>query len=192
MIECGASGSEAIEQVRRARPGAIETRAQEDWVSAYSAPLVDTGMDLRFRRLGLLKPESVDAPASRSAHFGTKPLHAYGALPFCRFSLGRVTAQAGLYVLTVDGAPVYVGETLNVARRWGSGGYAAIQPRNCFVGGQQTNCRINANVRREHELGGVIELWFAPVRQQAGADLKAQLRGLESRFVDELRPRWNR
>lgn len=38
LIECGEGAAEAIRLVRAARPGAIETRAQEDWLLAKDLP----------------------------------------------------------------------------------------------------------------------------------------------------------
>ncbi len=71
-------------------------------------------------------------------------LHAYGAGPFCRFRINRKRHDGGLYVLTLDDAPVHAGECVDVGRRWGPNGYGGISPRNCFQGGQPTNCRVNA------------------------------------------------
>jgi ADP-ribosylglycohydrolase/protein-tyrosine phosphatase len=53
LVEFGASGAQAIRSVRAARPGAIETPRQEQWVLARRA--VDPARDVRFaRELGCL------------------------------------------------------------------------------------------------------------------------------------------
>ena len=62
-------------------------------------------------------------PQSRYQKADAKPLNRRGAGPFCRF---MTAGQAGLpqapgvYVLTVDGAPTYVGKANNLAQRWGT------------------------------------------------------------------------
>lgn len=108
--------------------------------------------------------------------------HRYGSGPFCRFSLRGLPIDAGVYVLTVDRTPVYVGECQNLAQRWGLGGYGSIQPRNCFPGGQQTNCRINNLVLLVAEAESVVELWFRESDQRHAE---------ETVLMQRLRPAWN-
>lgn len=92
-------------------------------------------------------------PQERYKHADTTPLHNYGAGPFCRFRIGQKNKSAGLYVLTVEGKPVYAGQSVNVSNRWGPRGYGSVSPRNCFIGGQQTNCRLNAALLNEAKAG---------------------------------------
>jgi hypothetical protein len=85
-------------------------------------------------------------PQSLYAKAATKPLNRHGAGPFCRFRLAEPPTSAGVYVLTENRDPVYVGICEDFSRRWGQTGYGSISPVNCFVGGQSTNCKINARV----------------------------------------------
>ncbi len=110
-----------------------------------------------------------------------------GRGPFCRFRIAQVRHQAGLYVLVSGNQPVYVGETINLAKRWGSNGYGAISPRNCYEGGQSTNCRVNAAVLDGVQKGGRFELWFAQFDGPRDERLAAEIA-----LIQQLHPPWNR
>jgi len=45
-------------------------------------------------------------------------------------------------VITLDDDIRYVGECANLSERFNTG-YGNISPKNCFKGGQETNCRLN-------------------------------------------------
>ena len=114
-------------------------------------------------------------------------LHAYGAGPFCRFRIGRQRHDAGLYVLTLDDVPVYAGECVDVGKRWGPNGYGGISPRNCFQGGQPTNCRVNAAILVEALRGCRIDLWFMIFHGTRDERL-----AVETALIRKLNPAWNR
>lgn len=46
-----------------------------------------------------------------------KELNRYGRGPFCRFEFPRGWSYGGVYVITVDETPVYVGECEDLSRR---------------------------------------------------------------------------
>ena len=81
-------------------------------------------------------------PQSSYANASAATLHKYGHGPFCKFKTVRDLYCAGIYALIVDEEVLYIGQTQNLSERL-NGGYGNISPRNCFIGGQQTNCRIN-------------------------------------------------
>ncbi len=116
----------------------------------------------------------------RTAH-GLLSQHKFGEGPFCTF---RIPAQraSGVYALLVDGKLRYVGECRNLATRFNVG-YGRIYPRNCFRGGRQTNCRVNALLYREIRLGHRVSLWFHKTRDH---------KGMEKDMRTALRPPWNR
>jgi len=87
-----------------------------------------------------------------------------------------------VYVLTLDGQPVYVGKCRNLAERFGPRNYGAIQPKNCFLGGQSTNCRVNNLVLLHARQGQQLELWF-----HATADAAP----VERDLIVKIRPPWN-
>ena len=126
-------------------------------------------------------------PQHRYRDAATARLHAYGEGPFCRFSVARGITRGGLYIITVNEAPVYAGECENLSKRYDSTGYGGISPRNCFHGGQPTNCRINALILAEAKCGSTIELWFHPTSGE-----KTDRLGAETDLIQSLRPIWNR
>ena len=97
-------------------------------------------------------------PQSRYAKADIKRLNPHGTGPFCRFITVGLPPGPGVYALTVDGVPTYVGKADNLARRWGPQGYGAISPANCYDGGQPTNCRINHQIFNAARAGWRIEV----------------------------------
>jgi hypothetical protein len=87
----------------------------------------------------------------------------------------------------LDGEPVYAGECANLAMRWGSTQYGSISPKNCFKGGQSTNCRINNKILLGALNGAALALWFAYFEGSTGARQSA-----ETQLIQALRPPWNR
>ena len=146
-------------------------------------------VELDFARIGPIEPERDDAgalrvaaPQSRYSNLRTLPLNRYGAGPFCKFKIPPGLKQAGVYVITIDGQARYVGECANLAARFNAG-YGNISPRNCFKGGQETNCRVNNLIFAAIESGASVVLWF-----YATHDYKA----IETRMRQALRLGWNR
>ncbi len=126
-------------------------------------------------------------PQARYRDAAIARLHAYGDGPFCRFRIARKRREAGLYVLTVDDAAVYAGECVNLDKRWGPNGYGGISPRNCFQGGQPTNCRINAAILAAAKDGRTVKLWFHPLDGDTGSR-----RAAETVLIRALQPAWNK
>lgn len=144
---------------------------------------------LGFERVGALAPERDSSglvvahmPQARYANERRLPLNPHGAGPFCRFTIGKGDHRPGVYVLTVNGVPAYAGRCVSLAKRWGRMGYGAISPKNCFVGGQSTNCKVNNLVFRHVNAGDQLELWFHPT---------AELGVVEREVILTLRPPWN-
>ena len=121
-------------------------------------------------------------PQSRYVKANVKRLNPHGGGPFCRFIAEGLPPAAGVYALTVDGVPTYVGKSQNLAERWSALGYGAISPANCFTGGQPTNCRINHEIFGAAKAGRRIEVWGREVRDPGA---------LETRLIRALKPRWN-
>ena len=112
----------------------------------------------------------------------TTPLNPHGTGPFCRLTVKGLPADPGVYALTLDRAVAYVGRAQNLAERWGSRGYAAISPRNCYVGGQSTNCKINSLILSVVEKNAQIELWFHET---------SDVQRCEDELISGLSPVWN-
>lgn len=111
-------------------------------------------------------------------------LHAYGNGPFCKFRIPREHHQEGVYILTVDDQPYYVGECVDLTDRYNNG-YGNISPRNCYEGGQRTNCRINNLILKTVQAGHQIDLWFFATDKREV--IETQLIGALN-----VRDRWNR
>lgn len=108
--------------------------------------------------------------------------NAYGNGPFCKFSIPSNLQNPGVYALTADEEVIYVGECVNLTLRFNSG-YGNISPRNCYAGGQLTNCRINHSIYAAAETRHQIDLWFLETRDR---------NAIESELIQALRPKWNR
>ncbi len=106
-----------------------------------------------------------------------------GEGPFCSFSItNRWKEIPGVYVFLVDGAPVYVGECKCLVKRVNQG-YGHIAPRNCFVGGQATNIRINSLIREAILKIRTVDLVFCRTDSR---------KRVESEMIGSLKPQWNR
>ncbi|QSO48351.1 GIY-YIG nuclease family protein [Alicyclobacillus mengziensis] len=107
-------------------------------------------------------------------------LHQYGMGPFCHFTIPKVNAE-GVYVIQVSDQIVYVGECENLSNRFNMGnGY--ISPRNCYVGGQATNCRLNHHIYEMALVNIQIKLYFH--------DTHARFE-VERELIEKLNPAWN-
>jgi hypothetical protein len=126
-------------------------------------------------------------PQGRYRNAATTLLNAAGAGPFCRFRIARGYNQPGLYVLTLDGNAVYAGECADLSVRWGLTQYGSISPKNCFKGGQSTNCRINSLILTGAKKRHSAELWFCP--SDASTDRR---RLAETKLIQALKPKWNK
>ena len=109
-------------------------------------------------------------------------LNKYGWGPFCRFKIPSHFQASGVYVPTVDEEIIYAGECTNLSVRFNAG-YGNISPKNCFKGGQETNCRVNNLVYLAAETGKSIGLWF--IRTSDYKTIEAALRS-------SLKLAWNR
>jgi len=121
-------------------------------------------------------------PQARYKGAGVSRLNPNGAGPFCRFKGPRDFRFSGVYAVTVSDRITYIGECSNLATRWGLGQYGSIQPKNCYVGGQSTNCKINNHVLQTCRDGHSVQLWFHRTENY---------KSLERTLRTALRPEWN-
>ncbi|TKX45570.1 GIY-YIG nuclease family protein [Halorubrum sp. SD690R] len=143
-----------------------------------------------FNYVSEIKPERsnngvVEAltPQQRYREANSSYVHRYGWGPFCRFSIPtQWTGKSGVYVLCSCNEIMYVGETQDLAVRFNQG-YGTISPRNCFDGGQETNCRINTHIRDEVIAGNSVSLFYRDTENRSE---------LESELVEHINPPWNR
>ncbi len=104
------------------------------------------------------------------------PLSQHGAGAFCRFSI-NAGDWPGVYLWVVDDQIIYIGETAGLKQRFNIG-YGIISPRNCYAGGQSTNCKMNKVVLDQYELGKTVNLYFhaATEYKQIELELLRQIR----------------
>jgi hypothetical protein len=124
-----------------------------------------------FTYIGEIQPEKDSAgqvkphmPQSRYLNVEHLRINKNGHGPFCGFKIPNHYEQCGVYALFCDGQVMYIGECVNLTRRFNMG-YGIINPRNCFVGGQETNCRINNLVFQTTQASKSLSLWFYSTAQ---------------------------
>jgi hypothetical protein len=122
-------------------------------------------------------------PQAAYGKAATTSLNPHGKGPFCRLRIAQQVREPGIYALMAADRVRYIGIADDLAERWGPRGYGVIHPRNCYAGGQPTNCKINAMVLREVKAGNRLHLYFARVLEGR--------RQVEARLVAALRPPLN-
>ena len=98
-------------------------------------------------------------PQNRYRNERQLSLNRHGSGPFCKFKISGRLQVCGVYVLTAGEQLRYVGECANLSKRFNMG-YGNISPKNCFKGGQETNCRLNNLIYAAVLAGERIALWF--------------------------------
>jgi hypothetical protein len=121
-------------------------------------------------------------PQARFVNTNGLALNKYGNGPFCKFKIPRNLEYPGVYVLMEANDIKYIGECVALSSRYNMG-YGNISPRNCFVGGQETNCRINNLILQQIIAGSKISLWFLSTSNH---------KSIESQLRVSLSPSWNR
>ena len=140
---------------------------------SYGSPVFDRNPDGSIR---------VHAPQSRYEKAKRYALNRYGAGSFCKCKIAGLPTTSGVYVLCINGDPRYVGKAVHLQKRYGTG-YGNTSQKNCFVGGQQTNCRINQLILKAALAGEQIELFALACEDH---DL------LEQELIQHRKPEWNR
>ena len=116
-------------------------------------------------------------PQSRYLNEERILLNKYGKGPYCKFKIPSNCKLSGVYAITVDGMLKYVGECVDLSSRYNSG-YGNISPRNCYIGGQETNCRINNLIYTETVKSNSVVLWFYQTMMYK--EIERELRGNQS------------
>ena len=119
------------------------------------------------------------APQKQYANHEHLPVGPYGSGTFCRFSI-RTPVAPGVYLWVVAGEIIYIGETTNLLNRFNNG-YGNISPRNCYIGGQSTNCKMNKVVMEYYKKGQVIDLYFLPTEDYKQIELSL-LRRIHTKY----------
>lgn len=121
------------------------------------------------------------SPQARYSKSHTVPLHKYGHGTFCRFHITVPQGLAGVYALVVNGTVHYIGECEDLGKRFNMG-YGNISPKNCYQGGQTTNCKINRRVLEISQIGVRLDVYFCPTPQR---------QTVEKHLIAHYSPPWN-
>lgn len=143
----------------------------------------------KFIRVCAIEPKRIPdesiwefMPQERYMNTDNIPLNRYGNGPFCKFTIPKTIIASGVYAMTSDKVVKYIGECQNLSSRVNMG-YGNISPRNCFIGGQETNCRVNNLIFNEAKLGSVLSLWFLETDNY---------KYIEQKLRNSMHPPWNR
>lgn len=82
-------------------------------------------------------------------------------IEFCKFSIDKKHNKSGVYIWIIGDEIIYIGKAKNLAKRFNQG-YGRISPRNCYAGGQSTNCKMNHMVYEMCKQGKKIDICFMP------------------------------
>jgi hypothetical protein len=145
--------------------------------------------NLRFVFVQELIPRRNDAgavlqfmPQSRYKKSDTAKLNRHGNGPFCKFSISsKWMGRSGVYALLSGNDLLYIGECKDLRSRFNMG-YGNISPRNCFEGGQATNCKINARILSLCQNGRKVQLYFHETDEY---------KRVESILLNKLNPQYN-
>lgn len=99
-------------------------------------------------------------PADKYKKKETTNLNEYGKLDFCYLLKMALCKDSGVYAIYENDKLIYIGRAKNFCSRWGKVNYGAISPKNCYVGGQSTNCKINGYICEKLKEGKKLELYF--------------------------------
>jgi hypothetical protein len=121
-------------------------------------------------------------PQAKYRNLRALPLNKYGSGPFCKFVISRQHRICGVYALISSGNVLYIGECADLSSRFNAG-YGNISPKNCFKGGQETNCRLNSLIYGFALAGRQISLWFFQTSER---------KSVERTLRQRLSPDWNR
>ncbi len=87
-------------------------------------------------------------------------LNRHGSGTFCRFSIHpKWSGVSGVYAFFIDDKLAYIGQASDFAKRFNVG-YGNISPKNCYIGGQSTNCKINKLVLNSVKAGRRVSVYF--------------------------------
>jgi hypothetical protein len=112
-------------------------------------------------------------------------LNKYGDLTYCTFGLNgdpRVHSR-GIYTYLVDDTLRYVGRCRDEFSKRVNQGYGKIHPKNCYLDGQATNCRLNNLVALE--IGKDIAFYVHVMEDEN------KIVQLERELIQAYNPPWN-
>jgi hypothetical protein len=111
-------------------------------------------------------------------------INKYGDLDYCRFKIinKELSTQKGIYFYEINDKIVYIGRCLDSYEKRINAGYGSISPKNCYLDGRSTNCRINnlININIEE-----IHLYILPLINNE------DIKNIEINLINKYKPCWN-
>jgi len=121
-------------------------------------------------------------PQEKYINKNSVKLNKYGSGAFCRFSIHpKWSGVYGVYALYIDDILVYIGQAIDFAKRFNMG-YGNISPKNCYIGGQSTNCKINKLILNSVKEGKIVSLYF---------HMTPQYNKIEFELIKFYKPKYN-
>ena len=157
-------------------------------ITFHDKNLIDIN-NLRFVFIQELNPERDSTgqiieflPQERYAKSATSKLNRHGGGSFCKFSINaKWIGCSGVYALFAGKELLYIGLCEDLHKRFNMG-YGNISPKNCFTGGQSTNCKINKMILSQYINGNQVNLYFLETQDY---------QRIERMLIDNLKPPYN-
>jgi hypothetical protein len=113
-----------------------------------------------------------------------KFLNPYGDKTYSKFWINdtNVLDKKGLYLFCIDNNIKYIGRCNDTFKKRLNTGYGNISPKNCFLDGQSTNCRINNLITKNKSN---LQLYVLCKNNNCEINL------LEKSLINEYNPEWN-
>ena len=111
-------------------------------------------------------------------------LNRYGDLAYSTFTISDPSALGaqGVYAYYSNDVLVYIGRCKDSMRKRVNQGYGKIHPKNCFRGGQATNCHLNARIAAATS---DVTLWLCQM------DNRGDIEAVDCGLIREYAPPWN-
>lgn len=116
--------------------------------------------------------------------FYKKFLNKYGDERYCNFFINdkKILSKKGIYYYQINSEVVYIGRCLDSFNKRINRGYGRINPKNCYLDGQSTNCHLNSLINSNCSK---IELFVLLL------DDDENIKNIEKKLIKYYQPVWN-
>ena len=111
-------------------------------------------------------------------------LNLYGDLQYSTFRIAtpKFESKIGVYAYFENKILRYIGRCTNSMKERVNQGHGKIYPKNCYLDGQTTDCRLNAKITEISE-SIMLRLWVI--------ESKSEIERVEASMIREYEPAWN-
>jgi hypothetical protein len=116
--------------------------------------------------------------------FYKKFLNKYGDEKYCNFFINdkAILSRKGIYYYKINSEVVYIGRCLDNYNKRINQGYGRINPKNCYIDGQSTNCHLNSLINSNCDK---IELFVLLLNDDKN------IKNIEKKLIKNYQPIWN-